>query len=92
VVGLRRLALLAAAVVPAPARDIRLHAEDGLDAVLLGRFVEMNEPEETAVVGQRERGHVEFARAADEVFDLDRPVEQAELGMRMQMDERCRHG
>jgi hypothetical protein len=44
-----------------------------------------------ALVGECERRHVELVCARDQVLDLDRSVEQAVLGVGVQMDERCRH-
>ena len=75
------------AVKAAVARDVRLDADDRLDACLAGRDVEVDGAVERAVVGEGQRRHPELLRSCDEVGDAGQPVEQAVLAVRVEMDE-----
>ncbi len=70
-----------------PAGDVRLDADDRLDALRRRRLVERDGAVEGAVVGQREAVHPLRARLVDEVGDPPEAVEQAELGVGVEMDE-----
>ncbi len=78
------------AVVAIAGRDIGLAAEDQLDVVRLRLGVEVDRPEHVAVVGDRDGVHPELADLREQVFDADRPVEQAVLRVKMEMTERAR--
>ncbi len=82
----------AALGVTGAARHVDLAAEDGLDALLLARLVELDGAEHVAVVGERHRSHAERLRPGDEVLDLERTVEQRVLRMDVEMDELGCHG
>ena len=70
-----------------PPGDVRLHADDRLDALVPGCLVERDRAVERAVVGQGEAVEALRARFVDEIRDPPEPVEQAELRVRMEMDE-----
>ena len=76
--------LLVAAVA---GRDVRLHADDGPDALLLRRLAEGPRPEQAAVVGESQRGHLVFLRPADEVGEAVGAVEEGVLGVAVQVNE-----
>ena len=69
------------------ARDVRLGADDRPNAGLARLHVEVDRAVERAVIGERERGHLELFGARDEVADTREPVEQAVLAMRVEVDE-----
>jgi hypothetical protein len=79
--------LLAAAIVAAAARDVRLHPQDGVHAFLLAGFVELDGAEEAAVVGDGERRHAELGRAGHHGVDARGAVEQAVVGVDVEVDE-----
>jgi hypothetical protein len=81
------VALAARAILARAGRDVRLHPEDRLDPRLLRLLVELDRPEQVAVVGERERGHAELGRALDHRVDLARAVEQAVVGVPVEVDE-----
>ena len=87
VVGPLIAAVLRAALAPAPGRHVELAAEDRLDAGLLGGEIEIDRAEEVAVVGERDRRKLELLRLRDELLELGGAIEQAVLGMDVQMDE-----
>ena len=78
---------LALAVGHGPPGDVRLDADDRLDAALLAGLVERDRAVEGAVVGQGEAVEAERAGLADEVVDPPQPVEQAELRVDVQVGE-----
>ena len=70
-----------------PAGDVRLDADDRLDALVDGRLVERDGAVEGAVVGEGEAVEALRAGLVDEVRDPPEPVEQAELRVRVEVDE-----
>ena len=80
-------AVLRAALGPLARRHVELAAEDRLDPFLLAGQVEVDGAEQVAVVGQRERREPELPRARDQLVELRGAVEQAVLGMDVQVDE-----
>ena len=70
-----------------PAGDVRLDADDRLDALGLRRLVERHGPVERPVVGQRQRIHPLLGRRVHDVRDPSQPVEEAEFGVDMEMRE-----
>jgi len=72
--------------------DVHLATEDRLDALLGGGLVEVDRARHRAVVGERHGGHLELRRLARERRDPARPVEDRELGVDVQVDERRAHG
>ena len=95
-------AVLARALEAATRRDVELGADDGLDAGLLARRVEVDSPEEVAVIGEGEGGKAQLGGAGDEahvlfllplpfhaldLLELGGPVEEAVLGMHVEVDE-----
>jgi hypothetical protein len=75
-------------VVAAVGCDVRLDADDRLDAGLLGGLVELVGPVHVAVVGHAHRGHAEPLRLGEQRPDLSGAVEHRVLGVHMQMNER----
>ena len=74
--------------------DVDLAADDRLHAVLLGLLDELDRARERAVVGERDRRHLELRGPRGERRDPARPVEDRELRVDVEMDEggRFRHG
>src|SRR6185437_10538125 len=66
---------------------VRFHADDRSQLGFLGLFLELERRVEIAVVGDGERGLLEFQRPRDEVVDPIGAVEQRILGVTVQMDE-----
>ena len=71
----------------AVARDVRLDADDRLDACLAGLHVEIDRAVQRTVVRERECGHPELFRPSHEVGDAGQPVKQAVLAVRVEMNE-----
>jgi hypothetical protein len=84
---IRRLAGRAALGQPAARRDVNLAAENRLDAVLAGVIVEDHRREHVAVLGDRNRRHLQLRRLVEQFVDPARTVEQRELGVKMKVDE-----
>ena len=70
---------------PAVVDEVGLEADDRLDAVLLGRLVELDRAVHHAVVGEPEGGLAEARGALGELVDLARAVEQRVLGVDVEM-------
>jgi hypothetical protein len=85
--GCRRRFLVAAV----SRRDVRLDAEDRADALLQGLVVEGEGPEHVAVVGDRDRRHLELLDATTHLPDPVRAVEKGVLSVEVKMDEIGRH-
>jgi len=66
---------------------VDLAAHDGLEPEVLGSEVEVQGPEEIAVVGDRCRALTEGHGAGTHVPHLDRPVQKAVFGMAVQVHE-----
>ena len=65
--------------------EVRLEAEDRLDAVLLAGLVELDRAVHDPVVGEAERGLAEGGRAGGEAVDRRGAVEQRVLGVDVQV-------
>ncbi len=83
----RRLTYIAALGQPAAGRDIHLAAEDRLHAALLGMVVEDDRRKHVAVLGHRQRRHLEPGSLVEQLIDAARAVEQRELGVTMKVNE-----
>ena len=70
-----------------PAGDIRLHADDRLDALGPGRLVERDRTIQRAVVRDGHRIHALLRRRIDQLRDPAEAVEQAELGVHVEVGE-----
>ena len=70
-------------------RLVELRADDRRDALLAAFLVERHGPEHIAVVGERKMAHAEALRLGHERIDGGGSVEEGEIGMAMEMDERC---
>ena len=70
-----------------PAGDIGLHADDRLDALGPGRLVERDRAIQRAVVRDGHRIHALLRRRIDQLRDPAEAVEQAELGVHVEVRE-----
>ena len=79
-----------------PAGDVGLDPDDRLDALGAGRLVEGDGAVQGAVVGDRHRVHAELGGRVHELRDPPETVEQAELGVDVEVREvvrgQGRHG
>src|SRR5207247_10721038 len=80
-------AFLGAPPLPAPGGDVERAAEGRLEAGLLSREIEVDRPEEVAVVRQRDRGQAQILRLLDELLELRGAVEEAVLGVDVEVNE-----
>ncbi len=78
---------LAFLVVHAPAGDVRLDADDGFDAPCRNRLHERHRPVKSPVVGDGHGVETELRALFGKLVDAAEPIEQAELGVEMQVDE-----
>ena len=67
--------------------DVRLDADDRLDAGILRGLVELERREGVAVVGDRDRRHALADRLLDERADAGGPVEHRVLAVHVQVNE-----
>ena len=84
---IRGLAGRAALRAPIAGRDVDLAAEDRLDALLLRLIVEDDRREHVAVLGDRERRHLQARRLLQQLVDAAGAVEQRIFGVQVQVDE-----
>ena len=77
----------ARAFAPRAGGDVRLHADDRLELRLLGLLLELPRRVQVTMIGDRERRHLEFEGARDQIIDPVRPVEQGVLGVAVEMRE-----
>ena len=78
---------LALLVGHAAGGDVGLDADDRLDPGLLGGGVERDDPVHGPVVGERQRWHPLLGDPLRHLPDAAQPVEQAELGVDVEVDE-----
>ena len=81
------LLVLGAAVLDGPRRHVSLHADDGLDAGRHGLLVELQPAEHGAVVGDGHGLHAVLGGLLQEGINADGAVEQAVLGVHVQVNE-----
>jgi len=74
-------------VEPALRGHVELAADDGLDPRLVGLLVEVDGTVHVAVVGDGHGGHPEFLGLFEEVAEADGAVQEAVLGVEVEMDE-----
>ena len=72
---------------PTVVRDVDLAAEDRLHALLSSLLVQLDRARQRAVVGQRDRRHLELGRARGERRNAAGSVENRVLGVDVEMDE-----
>ena len=84
----RLAALLGRLVGAMSRRDVRLVADDWVDAVLGALFVELDGAEEIAVIGHGNRVHAERLGELHQLRHPARAVEKAVMRVAMQMHER----
>ncbi len=61
--------------------DVGLDAHDGVDAQILGRFIELQRPVQVAVVSQGQGIHAQFFGPLQQAGDLPRAIEKAVVAM-----------
>ena len=71
-------------------REVDLAADDGLDAGLDGRLVELRAAVHVAVIGDGDGGHAELLGPRAQLVDARRAVEQGVLRMHVQVHEGAR--
>ena len=72
-------------------RNIDFAADNGLDAGVAGSRVEVDRPVHVAMVCQGNAGHAKLARTCDETGNATHPVQQAVLGVNVEMNEGRSH-
>src|SRR5688500_795437 len=85
------LALRSALLEPAAGRDVDFAPEDRLEPAIARVVVEDDRREQVAMLGHRERRHLEPDRLVQQLVDPARAVEERELGMNMEMDKLGAH-
>ena len=66
-------------------RNVRLHADDRLDARLRALLIKLDHAVHIAVIGDRDRVHAELLSAVDKLADARCAVQQAVFGMHVKM-------
>jgi hypothetical protein len=80
--------LLAAALLPAvPGGQVRLVADDRVDAALLALGVELDRPVQVAVVGDGAGGHAQLLGLLDQLGDAVEAVQQGVVGVQVEVGE-----
>ena len=72
----------------AAGRDVGLDAQHRIDAQFLRLLIELQRAVQIAVIGERERVHLQVFRPLQERGDLARPVQKAVMAVAMQMRKR----
>src|SRR6185369_16980913 len=67
--------------------DVKLAADDRLDASFFGGIHKMHCAKDVAVIGHSHGRHSEFLRPFTEQLDVAGSVEHGVIGMQMEMDE-----
>ncbi len=70
-----------------PPGDVRLDTDDRLDALVDAGLVEADRAVEGAVIGNGEAVEPELGRRIDEIRDPPEPIEEAELGVDVEVSE-----
>ena len=73
---------------PTVVGDVDLAPDDRLDSALAGLAIQLDDPRQRPVVGERDGRHLEPLRLLHERRNPARPVEDRVLGMDVQMNER----
>jgi len=73
-------------------RHVRFASDDGLDADVLRFTIEVDRTEHVAMIGNRDGRLAKLFDLSNQRFDLIGAVEETELGMQMQVNERRGHG
>jgi hypothetical protein len=69
-------------------RDVGLTTDDRFDPGTRRFLVKFNRAKQIAVIGNRDRRHLEFGRFFHQLFHSDRTVEERILGVKVKMNER----
>src|ERR1700704_5065594 len=76
-----------APVLPAARRDIHLAPEDRIQAAVARVVVKDHRREQVAVLGDRNRRHLQRDGLIEDLVNPARAVEEGKLGMEMEMNE-----
>ena len=68
-------------------RDVDLAPQDRLDAPLARLVMKRDRGKQIAMLGHRQRRHLQLRRAVQQLPDAARAVEQRELRVQVQVDE-----
>ena len=74
-------------VSPAAGRDVHLAPENRIHAALLGVIVKDDRRKHVAVLGHRQRRHLQPRSLIEQLVDAARAVEQRKLGVTMKVNE-----
>ncbi len=83
----KQVVVLALALGGLPFGEIRLHADDGIDARLFSRLVPNHRRIHNAVVGHRHVRHSKAFGLGEVIVDPSHSVQQRELGVKVEMRE-----
>jgi hypothetical protein len=86
-----RLGLRPRLVEPAALRDVDLAAKNRLDAALARVVVKDDRREHVAVLGDRQRRHLELDRFVQQLVDPAGAVEKRKLGVKVKVNEFSAH-
>ena len=75
------------AVLHATRGHVSFHADDGFDPGFFGGVVEFDHAEHGAVVGNRQRGHVHFFGAFDQLLDVGKTIQERVNRVGVQVNE-----
>ncbi len=84
---IRAFVFLRIAIGARAAREVALHADDGLDARLLGRVEEIDHAVHHAVIGDRHGGLAQFFGALDDRADFAQAVQHRIFTMHVKMNK-----
>ena len=86
--GEQRQVRVTLVLLPAVVDDVYLTTDQRLDPLVLGRAVQVDRTRERPVIGERDSGHLAARRLLRERRDAARPVQDRELGVNVEVDER----
>ena len=78
-------------LAPAAGRHIGFTANNRLDIMGFGFLIKINGAKKIAMVGHGHGGHTKILDLLEQRCELVGPVEEAILGVKMEMNELCRH-
>src|SRR5438105_13509225 len=82
-----RFARLPRSVVAPPRRNVDLASKNWLNTAPARLVMKRDGGKQIAVLGHRNRRHLQLRRAIEQLADAARAVQQRELGVQMEVDE-----
>ena len=82
-----RVPLRTGPVLDRARRHVGLDADDRFDPGVRRRLIKFDRPVEVAVIGDRDRGHLEFRRFFHQLLHPHRAIEERILGVEVEMNE-----